>query len=343
MAAEVRLAKTGALRGGRWLLPAIVLAALVVYPLVVPQYLLSLLTEVLILGIFAMSLDLILGYTGLVSFGHAAFFGVGAYVAGLVAIHLNPHVLLTLPLALLVSALTAVVIGYLSIRASGIYFLMLTLAFAQVLYAVAFKWTAVTGGSNGLSGIPRPALGLVAGGGELNDPARFYFFILAIFLLVYFGLRRLVASPFGHTLIGIRENEARMSAIGYDVARYKLAAFVIAGVIGGLSGVLNTYLNVFVSPAQLNWPTSGQVMVMVIIGGAGTLLGPVLGAGLVLLLQNLVSSQTERWPMIMGAVFIIFVLVARFGMIGIWDRLVARITHRPINPADEPRLVEEPR
>jgi branched-chain amino acid transport system permease protein len=135
-------------------------------------------------------------------------------------------------------------------------------------------------------------------------------------------LRRVVASPFGHALVGIRENEARMAAIGYDVGRYKLAAFVLAGVLAGLSGALETYLNVFVSPAELNWTTSGQVLVMVIIGGAGTLIGPVLGAGLVLLLQNLVSSQTDRWPMIMGGVFIIFVLVARFGIVGIWNRLV---------------------
>jgi len=328
--AEARLARKRALPASRWLLPAAVVVALVVYPFVVPPYLLSLLTEVLIYGIFAMSLDLLLGYTGLVSFGHAAFFGTGAYVAGIASVRLTNHMGVTLPLALVAAALAALVIGYLSIRTAGIYFLMLTLAFAQVLYAVAFKWTPVTGGSNGLSAIPRPALGLVAGGGELADPARFYLFILAIFLLVYFGLRRVVASPFGHALVGIRENEARMSAIGYDVGRYKLAAFVLAGVLAGLAGALETYLNVFVSPAELNWTTSGQVLVMVIIGGAGTLVGPVLGAGLVLLLQNLVSSQTDRWPMIMGGVFIVFVLVARFGIVGLWNRLAtARLRRSP--------------
>jgi branched-chain amino acid transport system permease protein len=318
----------------RWLLPATLLALLVVYPLVVPPYLLSVLTEILILGIFAMSLDLILGYTGLISFGHAAFFGVGAYVAGIAAVRLSPHLGVTLPLALLGAGLAALIIGYLCIRASGIYFLMLTLAFAQVLYAVAFKWTPVTGGSNGLSGIPRPTLGLLPGGGELSDPTRFYLLVLLAFLLVYYGLRRVVASPFGRTLVGIRENEARMSAIGCDVARFKLAAFVLAGVLAGLSGALMTYLNVFVSPAQLNWTTSGQVLVMVIIGGAGTLTGPVLGAALVLLLQNFVSAQTDRWPMIMGAVFIIFVLVARFGLIGLWDRLVARLSRGRVLSAE---------
>jgi branched-chain amino acid transport system permease protein len=323
-----RLAKARLGLARRWALPAGVLVLLIGSPLVLPQYLLSLLTEVLIFGIFAMSLDLLLGYTGLVSFGHAAFFGVGAYTAGLAAIRLSPHLGVTLPLALGAAALAALVIGYLCIRTAGIYFLMLTLAFAQVLYAVAFKWTPVTGGSNGLSGIPRPTLGLVPGGGELADPIRFYFFVLLIFLLVYYGLRRIVNSPFGRTLVGIRENEGRMRAIGYDVARYKLAAFVLAGVLAGLAGALNTYLNVFASPAQLNWTTSGQVLVMVIIGGAGTLIGPVLGAALVLLLQNLVSTHTDRWPMIMGAVFIIFVLLARFGIVGIWDRLVARLARR---------------
>lgn len=328
MADIVAREQLGATRRRRWVL-ALVVALLVAYPFVVPPYLLSLLTEILVLGIFAMSLDLLLGYTGLVSFGHAAFFGVGAYVAGIAAVRLDPHMGLTLPAALVAAALAAVVIGYLTIRTSGIYFLMLTLAFAQVLYAVAFKWTPVTGGSNGLSGIPRPALGLVAGGGELNDPTRFYLFVLVVFLLVYAGLRRIVDSAFGHTLVGIRENEARMRAIGCDVGRFKLAAFVIAGTLAGLAGALNTYLNVFVSPAQLNWTTSGQVLVMVIIGGAGTLIGPVLGAGLVLLLQNLVSSQTDRWLMIMGAVFIIFVLVARSGIVGIWDQLTRRFRRTP--------------
>ena len=243
------------------------LGLLVLYPFVAPAYLLGLLTEVLIIGIFAMSLDLILGYAGLVSFGHAAFFGVGAYAAGIAAIRLTPHVGVSLPLALVAAGVAALIIGYLSIRAAGIYFLMLTLAFAQVLYAVAFKWTPVTGGSNGLSGIPRPVLGVLPGGGDLADPRVFYCFVLVIFALVYLGLRRLVASPFGRTLVGIRENEARMSAIGCNVARFKLVAFVIAGILAGLAGALNSYLNAFVSPAQLNWTTSGQVLVMVIIGG----------------------------------------------------------------------------
>src|SRR5579885_897138 len=172
--AGARLAKARLSLARRWALPAGVLVLLIGCPLVLPQYLLSLLTEVLIFGIFAMSLDLLLGYTGLVSFGHAAFFGTGAYVAGIASIRLTNHLGVTLPLALTAAALAALVIGYLSIRTAGIYFLML--AFAQVLYAVAFKWTPVTGGSNGLSAIPRPALGLVAGGGELADPARFYLF-----------------------------------------------------------------------------------------------------------------------------------------------------------------------
>jgi branched-chain amino acid transport system permease protein len=321
---ELTKAKARVAVGSRWVALAVLLGLLVVAPFVLPTYWLKLLTEVLILGIFAMSLDLILGYTGLVSFGHAAFFGLGAYTTGIVSVRLTNHAGITLPAALVVAGLAALVIGYLSIRTSGIYFLMLTLAFAQVLYAVAFKWTPVTGGSNGLSGIPRPGLGIVPGGGEITPPENFYFFTLVIFLLVFFGLRRLVSSPFGHTLVGIRENEARMAAIGYDVARYKLAAFVIAGVLGGLAGVLNTYLNVFASPVQLHWTTSGLVMVMVIIGGAGTLIGPVLGAALVLLLQNAVSSYTDRWPMVMGAVFIIFVLIARHGLVGIWRALAAR-------------------
>ena len=298
-----------------------VLAALLAFPLVSPSvYVQNVLTEVLIYGIFAMSLDLLIGFTGLTSFGHAAFFGVGAYAAGIVAMRFGDSIWATLPAGLLAAGLLAVPMGALAIRSLGIYFLMLTLAFSQMVYAAAWKWTWLTGGSNGLAGIPRPDLGLA--GFEFSSSRAFYYLVLVFFLGSYFLLRWIVASPLGHSFVGVRENESRMRAIGYNTWAVKLAAFVIAGVFGGLAGVLFSYYNGFVSPHDVYWTTSGLAMIMVIIGGAGTLIGPVLGAGLILVLQNIVSSQTERWPLIMGLTFILFVLVARRGIAGLYHDTV---------------------
>lgn len=290
--------------------------ALAAFPLVVRDtYLQNVLTEVLIAAIFALSLDLLLGYTGLPSLGHAAFYGGGAYAAGLTAIHLSNHLLVSLPAGALFAALLAVPIGLLAVRSLGVYFLMLTLAFAQMVHAVAFKWTAVTGGSNGLAGIPRPTLGL--GGLDLAGPVPFYYLTFVVFAATFLLLRRLVRSPLGRAWVGVRENETRMRAIGYDVQRYKLAAFVLAGLLAGLAGSLAAAFNGFVSPNDVYWTTSGLVMIMVIIGGAGTLVGPVVGAAVVLVLQSVISSATERWPLIMGAIFIVVVLAARRGLVGL--------------------------
>ncbi len=294
----------------------LVLVLLIVFPLLPFSYAQAVLTDILIFGLFAMSLDLLLGYTGLVSFGHAAFFGVGAYMAGIAGIRLGSSVFITFPAAILAAALAALVIGFFSIRTAGVYFLMLTLAFSQMVYAIIFK-LPFTGGSNGLSGIPRPTLGL---GLSIGDSNSFYYFVLFVFLAAYWLMGRLVTSPFGRSLRGIKENESRMRAVGYGVQRYKLAAFVIAGAFAGAAGALRAYFNFFVAPDTLYWTTSGTVLVMVIIGGAGTLLGPVLGAGLVLVLQNLISSYTERWPLLLGAIFVLFVLRAPFGIVGLIAR-----------------------
>ncbi len=295
----------------------LVLFLLVVFPLLPFSYAQAVLTDVLIFGVFAMSLDLLLGYTGLVSFGHAAFFGIGAYMAGISGIHLGSSVFLTFPAAIFAGALGALIIGFFSIRTAGVYFLMLTLAFSQMVYAVIFK-LPFTGGSNGLSGIPRPTLGF---GPSISDSTGFYYFVLIVFLVAYWLLERLVKAPFGKSLRGIKENESRMRAVGYSVQRYKLAAFVMAGAFAAAAGALRAYFNFFVAPDTLYWTTSGTVLVMVIIGGAGTLLGPVLGAGLVLVLQNLISSYTERWPLLLGAVFVLFVLRAPYGIIGVIDHI----------------------
>lgn len=286
-----------------------------------PRYLVTVLTEVWIFAVFAMSLDLLMGYTGLASLGHAAYWGLGAYAAGIVAMRVSPSVFVAVPAGVLTAAVAALAIGALCIRTSGVYFLMLTLAFSQMVFAVAFKWTALTGGSNGLAGVPR----FQVPGVDLSEGTTFYYVSLGVCVLALLLLWTVARSPLGHTFVGIRENEARMRAIGYDTQRYKLASFVIAGTLAGLGGTLYVSYATFASPADVAWTTSGQAMIMVIVGGTGTLVGPALGAALVLLLQNWVSSLPtigDRWQLIMGLVFVGFVLFARGGIVGIFEDLV---------------------
>ncbi len=296
-----------------WMALAAILGGL---PLVLSRYVTVTLTEILIFALFAMSLDLLVGYAGLVSLGHAASFGVAAYVVGLLSTRGVTALAVTLPAGLLSGAAAALVIGVFALRATGVYFLMLTLAFAQMAYAVAHQWSAVTGGTNGLSGIPRPAVP----GVDLGSTLPFYYLVLVLCAGAALLLWRIVRSPFGAALVGVRENEARMRALGFDTFRLKVVAFVIAGAAAALSGTLYAYYNGFVSPDVLYWTTSGQVLIMVLLGGAGTLVGPAAGASAVLLLQNLVSSYTERWTLILGVAFILVVLAAPRGLVG----LVAR-------------------
>lgn len=292
----------------------ILFVILLFLPWLVSVYPLGVVMEILINGIFASSLNLLLGYSGLVSFGHAAFFGIGAYTAGVVAQHVSANVFLTLPAAVIMSLLAAAVIGFFCTRVSGFYFLMLTLAFAQMVFAIAHEWESLTGGSNGLSGIPTPELW---SGFNFHDQKLLYYLVLVVFLLMFYGVRRFIASPLGQTLIGLRENEGRLKAIGYNTVNYKLLAFIIAGGMGGVAGALYSYFNGFVSPGDLYWTVSGHAIIMLIIGGAGTLLGPTLGAGFLIILQTAVSSYTDRWQSIVGLTFIAFVIFAPKGIMGL--------------------------
>ena len=289
---------------------AVLVAAVAAFPLVAGNYPVKLLQEILIWGIFAMSLDLLMGYAGMVSFGHSAFFGIGGYVAALTLVN-SPGLVSALLLPAAAAALGALVIGFFSIRVSGVYFIMLTLAFSQMFYAVAFQ-AAWLGAEDGLVGVPRPS---VLGWG-LASPAAFHAYLLVIVALCTLFLWRIVRSPFGHVLRGIHENEARMEAVGYAVDRYKLVAFVIAGVFAGLAGSLYAQFNGSITPDAFFWKTSGEALLMVIIGGTGTLGGPVLGAAAFILLQSLVSTYTERWMLILGGTFILFVLFAPGGIVG---------------------------
>ncbi|MBI4734881.1 MAG: branched-chain amino acid ABC transporter permease [candidate division NC10 bacterium] len=296
---------------------ALVVAA-AVFPAVAGAYPVKLLQEILVWGVFAMSLDLLLGYAGMVSFGHSAFFGIGGYVAAL-ALKQSPHLLSALVLPALAAALAALVIGFFSIRVSGVYFIMLTLALSQMFYAYAFQ-VAWLGAEDGIIGVPRPRLlGL-----DLANATAFHLYLVALIGLAALVLWRVVRSPFGHVLRGIQENEGRMEAVGYAVQRYKLVAFVMAGTLGGVAGSLYTQFVGSITPDAFFWTTSGEALLMVIIGGTGTLWGALLGAGAFILLQSLVSSYTERWMLILGLTFVLFVLFAPGGIVGALSGRVGR-------------------
>lgn len=309
------------------LIGLLVIVALIVYPLFVADYQRQLVTELFIFAIFAMSLDLILGYTGLMSLGHAGFFGLGAYAVIVLGTMFGLNAWIGVILGVGVAALASFIIGYFCVRTSGIPFLMLTLAFSQLIYSVALKWRDVTGGSDGI-GIPeKPGFF----GFDLSNALPMYFMALIFFVLCFLGLRRLVASPLGRVFIGIRENEARMQAIGYATRRYKLAAFTIGGAVAGFAGGLYAIFNGFISPDAVYWSASGDILIMVMLGGAGTLIGPIFGTAAYLLMKNLVSSYSEHWLFIIGVVFVVCVL---FFPGGIWGTLrQARIVSRAKVPA----------
>jgi branched-chain amino acid transport system permease protein len=293
-----------------WIIVVVIIA---LCPVVITSYGLSLLIQVLIFGILAMSLNVLVGYTGLLSFNHATFFGVSAYAAGILFIGGTQSFWLTLSAGIIAAMLLAALLGLIILRSIGSYFFMLTLAFGQMVFAIAWKWRSFTGGDDGLPGISRPEIGL---GISLWNNKNFYYLVIIIFILVVLFLRKLIRLPFGRAMVGVRENEPRMQALGYNTWLIKYMAYVLAAGLAAVAGVLHVYYNGFISPHELNWTTSGMVMLMVIIGGAGTIIGPAIGAGIIIILQNWLSSYTERWPLVIGAIFIICVMYARDGIAG---------------------------
>ena len=310
---------------------ALLVLALLILPLVADLlgdlYLVSLVSRILIYAIVAVSLDLILGYGGMVSLGHAAFFGVGAYVVGICAWHNydgtflaswpvnipgTENALIAWPAAILVSALFAALIGLLSLRTKGMYFIMITLAFAQMLYYFYVSLEGY-GGDDGLSLYSRNQLA----GLDTSDDVQFYYLCLGLLLLFLFLCYRLVHSRFGRVIRGIRENERRMLALGFATYRYKLACFTIAGAGAGLAGALIANQTEFISPDLMHWTRSGEILVMVLLGGAGTLFGPVLGAFALLLMEEVLSAYTEHWMVFLGPFLILVVLFAKKGLYGL--------------------------
>jgi branched-chain amino acid transport system permease protein len=298
-----------------WLFSGLaVLAVLVLLPSGLSSYQVGLATKMLILALFAMSLDLLLGHTGLPSLGHAAFFGVAAYIVGLLTLRAGLDPWVAFPLGVAAASVTGALYGLLALRARGTYFLMITLALAQVLWGIAFGWRSMTGGDDGLPDVPRPRLALPW---SLADTLPFYYFTLLVVGVATILLVCIVRSPFGYALRGIRESESRMLALGYHTWRYKYLAFVLAALFAGLAGCLYAYLNRFVSPDFLHVVRSAEVLLMVILGGAGTLVGPALGAALITLLENVISNYTERWLLILGGIYVVVTLFAPRGLLGL--------------------------
>jgi len=274
--------------------------------------------QILIFAIFASSLNLLVGFAGLPSLGHAAFFGGGAYAAAIAAQRFGTdELVVSLGAAVVVAALLALVLGFLAVRAVGIFFLMLTLALAQMVFAIAFQATELTGGSNGFSGVHRP----VVFGIDINAANDLYLLVCAVALLVGLVLWRIATSSYGRALVGVRENERRMRALGYDTRTLKLSAFVLAGALAGVAGALSAYEFRFVSPNDVALGTSVAGFVMVLIGGAGTLVGPILGAAVLLSIERVLPSQLPA-QMVLGIVFIAFVVFARQGLVGAVRRAV---------------------
>jgi ABC-type branched-subunit amino acid transport system ATPase component/ABC-type branched-subunit amino acid transport system permease subunit len=288
------------------------IASLVLPPWLSP-FLLTIVNFILIYAILAMSLDILMGYTGLDSLGQAAFFGVGAYVVGILTARYGFGWEAAVLLALLLSTATAALAGLVAVRVKGLFFLVVTVAVSQVLWGISHRWGELTGGWNGLRGIPRPLP-------ILEPDINFYYVGLGIFLLAGFLMSRLVHSPFGLTLRGIKDSESRMETSGYNVWLHKYIVFVICGMFSGVAGILYGFFAQFVSPGVLAVRTSFDAMLMVIIGGAGTLIGPVIGSVAIVALRNYLSAYLDRWLIVLGIVFILTTLYAPKGMLG-WLRL----------------------
>lgn len=295
---------------------AIAAAALLALPLALSEFWTFIAIEVIAFALYAVSFNVLLAYGGMLSFGHAAFFGVGGYAAGILVKQagLPPALAFALlPIvAMLVSALFALVIGFFSVQRSGIYFAMLTFAFQMLLYTIALKATNITGGDDGLTGLRPP--------GALAQPFYYYYFALALVAPALYVLYRLVSSPFGYTLRALRANPRRVQYIGVDVRAHQLATFVITGAFAGLAGGVFALAVGNVFPGWLNWTASATPIVMAVLGGLHSFLGPALGAAVYVVLEVLISGRTEYWPLFMGAIILALVLAMPTGLTGLWHR-----------------------
>ncbi len=291
-------------------------ALLLVLPLLLGRFAMTLLTEILVWAIFAMAFDLVYGYTGMLSFTQATFFGIGSYALTLAILHWKVGIFPALVLAAVVATVAACAVGFLAVRVSGTHFAVLTIIFALVFFYLGLNWRWVTGGDDGLSlTVPDVRLGVLTL--SLYEPTSAYYFVLVFFCGSYLLIRRITRSPLGKVFLSIRENEERARLVGYPVERYKLIAFVTAAVFSGLAGGLYSLITRFANVRLLNWTVTSDAMMWTIVGGAGTLLGPILGTALLITVTDYVSSWFENHRIVTGAVLVFFVLAAPQGIVGL--------------------------
>jgi branched-chain amino acid transport system permease protein len=284
---------------------------LIISPPFLTSYWVGLLTQMIIFAVLAMSLDILLGYTGLPSLGHAGIFGVAAYVVAVLSTAYHAGFWVSVTSGIVIGALVSATFGLLVSHVRDVYFLMMTLALGMVLWGVSYRWIPVTGGDNGISGIPR----LEAHAGlPIAGPLAFYYVMLLVFVVCGVLMALFVASPFGFTLKGIRENESRMKSLGFNTWLHCYLSYVVSGTFASVAGVAWAYYNGFVSPTYLDLTASSELFLMVTLGGPGTLAGPAFGAGAIVLLKNVISGYTQRWLFILGAVYILTILCAPQGL-----------------------------
>jgi branched-chain amino acid transport system permease protein len=324
LAAEA--AETAPSRARRIVPPAAIFLILALLPVVAAlarqQYLVDLATRVMVYAVAAVALDLLVGYGGMISFGHAAFIGLGAYAVGILSAHGIGDALIALPTAIIAAMLFAWLTGIVCLRTKGVYFIMITLAFGQMIFFVATS-LAPYGGDNGLTIAARNT---VAGFALMKSDRGFYYVTLVCLLATYLFCRALVASRFGRVLRGGKQNATRMATIGFTIRRFQLVAYIITGGLGGLSGFLLANSAEFVSPAYMSWQQSGELIVMVILGGLGTLHGAIIGTAVYLVAEEWLSGITENWQVIFGPLLVLAVLFARGGLLGLGSTLRQRLS-----------------
>ena len=309
----------------------VMLAFLAVYPWVAGEYYVNLASQIMIAALFASSLNLLVGYGGMTSLGHATYLGLSAYVSAWTFLKLGYSHPAAAGTALFATTAIACLFGWVALRASGLSFLMITLALSQVLWGLGYRWVNVTNGDNGLSGLTRPE----PFGINLDGAMPYYYFALVVVVVMMFVIARFVQSPFGASLAGTRDQARRMSALGFNVWRIRWITFVFSSFLAAVAGLLYVYYHKYIHPSALAVSSSAEVLLGVIAGGSGTLLGPVIGAGLVLLLKNYASAYIERWNTLMGVVFVLIVLFMPDGLVPGSKRLWARIKALRTRPATE--------
>jgi branched-chain amino acid transport system permease protein len=293
----------------------------VLIPWVAPEYITILLTRSLIFAIAALSLNILVGYTGLGHIGYAAFFGIGGYATAILAVRAHAPMIATLPVAIALAAVASAIAALLLLRASGLYFLIISLAIAMCIWGLIYRWVSMTGGDNGITGISRSGMGIPWDLSSTND---FYYFTLLFFLICLGLIVLIIKSPYGKTLLGIRDSENRMRVLGFNVWFHKYLILIITGGLAGLAGNLYAYYNTFIAPNVADLGNCMDFVLMVIIGGPGTILGPIIGAVVVVFLKELVSVYTSRWLIFLGVAYILTAVYAPDGLVGLWHRYQTR-------------------